>query len=1116
MERSEAAPQRRLIGAALAFSLFAFTAPAGAQQQEEEAQQARTVDEVVVTGSRLKRDTFSSIAPLQVINTDVSRAQGAIDPTTILQDTSVSAGQQIDLTFSGFVLDNGPGSTTIDLRGLGAQRSLLLINGRRTAPAGVEGAPFALDLNLIPSALIQSYEVLLDGASSVYGSDALAGVVNVILKKDFDGLELEAFSRIPEYSNGVENTLRAAWGVNTDRGFLGIAADFASGEQVQRRDRPWSSGCQTYIEETTDGEIRTENIAYQWEYGMKSTPCTTSFGSQRAFEFAGIGFGSIYYTDGETNTGIPNLSEANIGPIPLDTNDDGVPDVDFTDYFITNENNADDLLPERERVAAMAYGEYTFAGEMNITPYFELIYSKAETQQRSTGGIIQQGLPANNPFNPCNPNGTRGVDCGQAYNAVIDDPEFVESWRDFYEGLCAQFGFSRAQCVPALFGIRLPGDGTIGAAPLEAQFSVRGDRSNYDVELEHTRFVAGVRGDLPMLSFGSLDNWSWDAAYVMSDSVGTADRPGVRQDRLEVALGTYSLNNTPCVIDDPNAVGESGIATADLLPDASAGCVPVDLFAPSLYQSVLDNEFATQAERDFLFDNRSFDTDYMQQYIMLTLTGDLFDVPAGPVAAAIGYEYRHDEIDSQPNIVAEDGLLWGFFRDAGAVGEKDTEEWFAEIEIPILANKPAFRELNVNFAARHTDDEFYGGAWTYSAKLGWRPVDSLLVRGTVGTSYRAPNLRENFLIGQSGFLTLSDICVPSDQALSFVPGVGVVYDRDQDTRSDATLDNCRAAGVDPETLGIISSNSTRSAYSVEILRASGNVDLEEEGAETWTAGISWEQPFFNSFDLTLGVTYYETEITQEIIAFGAQRSINECYLDPQGLFNNPACDQIQRQDLGGGTFGFIDEVNQQFLNRDLQRARGLDININLDVPVQMFGRAFDLGFDGTFNRKYELSQLFLSDNTGLISTDTDLGEPGFPEWEGQGIFRADFDDYRLQWSVRYLSSVETDIDTRNAFPFTNVTTGGSAWTCLGPDLGDVDCRPVGTIDNYFRHDMSFYYYGDVWTVGVGARNVFDEAPPRVDGRTVFSAYNVPFGSGYDINGRQFFINLQANFDGLSF
>jgi len=112
-----------------------------------------SVEEVVVTGSRIKRSTFDSIAPLQIISGDISREVGLIDPADILQDSTMATGQQIDSTFQGFVLDNGPGASTLSLRGLGTGRTLLLMNGRRIGPAGVEGAPTAADLNLLPGSL---------------------------------------------------------------------------------------------------------------------------------------------------------------------------------------------------------------------------------------------------------------------------------------------------------------------------------------------------------------------------------------------------------------------------------------------------------------------------------------------------------------------------------------------------------------------------------------------------------------------------------------------------------------------------------------------------------------------------------------------------------------------------------------------------------------------------------------------------------------------------------------------------------------------------------------------------------------------------------------------------
>ena len=1091
---------------ALALSLAAPVAIA----QEGDPQEARdeAVEEVVVTGSRIKRDTFSSVSPLQVISGQVSREVGAIDPSTILQDTSAAAGTQIDVTFQGFVVDNGPGSSTIDLRGLGAQRTLVLINGRRAAPVGVEGAPFAVDLNVIPSTLVQQYEILTDGASSVYGSDALAGVANIILRKDFEGLELEAYTRIPEYSNGVENTISAAWGFTGDRGFFGIAADYGDGEAVAREDRPWSEGCETYREIDTDGNVRTTNILYNYLYGMKETECVISFGAQRTFDNNGL-FGSIYWTEGQTNTGIPNLSEATLFDVVLDLDGNGQPDVDFTDYFRSNEDGGTHLLPERERISVMSYGEYTFAGDMNITPYFEAVYNKRETTALSLGGALFEEAPANNPYNPCNPNGLNGVDCGEAYNNVLNDPNYIESFRDRYEGLCAQFGFNRDACTPSLFGLLLPGTGAVGALPLEAQVSVRGDRDNVYSEVDQLRIVGGVKGDLPALSFGDFDNWSFDVALVHSNSTGSSSRLGVNEERL-----LYSLNTS---VVDPNT-GNVVCGTdnsGDGIPDSN-DCVPVNLFAPSLYQSLLSNDFATQAERDFLFSDRAFDTEYKQDYVNLLVTGDLFELPGGTAAAAIGYEWRRDEIDSIPNEVARDGLLWGFFRDLGAVGEKTTKEWFAEIEMPLFGGRQGMEELTVNLSTRHTNDEFYGGAWTYSGKVAYRPVDSLLLRATVGTSYRAPNLRENFLLGTSGFRTLFDPCVVPDDALVLDPmGGGVVYDPSLDTRTQTVLENCVLQGTDPTTLGIIASGATTPVYSVEVLTGVGQESLTEEKSQSWTAGFSWTQPFWSAFDLTIGATYYEVEIEDEIIELFSQTSIDDCFNDAEN--DSTFCENISREDLGGGLSGLITEVDEAFLNRDALKTRGVDLNLAIDWPTDftIAGRPLDIGAYFTFNRKLEFSDLFISTSSGAVSRDSDLGQFGYPEWEGQGIARFDVGNFRFTWSTRYIGSVRIDPDVRDDFPFGNVDTE-SYNTCLGPQNGDLDCRPVGEADNYFRHDMSFYYYGDVWTIGAGVRNVTDEFPPLVDGRVQFSGWNVPFGAGYDINGRQYFVNVAARFDNLTF
>ena len=269
---------------------------------------------------------------------------------------------------------------------------------------------------------------------------------------------------------------------------------------------------------------------------------------------------------------------------------------------------------------------------------------------------------------------------------------------------------------------------------------MRGDRNLTEVENEQSRFVAGFRGDLPFMNFASVREWSFDTYISYSKSKGQSKRFGVREDRLDYALGAYSeLGDSPCQ-DDTGSLGA----------DATTGCVPVNLFAPSLYPvGQVTGDFATQAERDYLFDTRDFETEYEQTIFSAYATGTVFELPAGSVGVGLGLESRKDEISSRPDDVARDGLLWGFFSDGGAEGDKRVDEFFGEIEIPLLANVPGATELTLNASARITDDEYYGTNNTKSFKLGWRPVDSLLVRATYGTAFRAPNLRELFLRSQT-------------------------------------------------------------------------------------------------------------------------------------------------------------------------------------------------------------------------------------------------------------------------------------------------------------------------------------------------------------------------------
>ena len=1076
--------------------------PVAVELIEEVEEEESSDSEVVVTGSRIKRDTFTSISPLQVLTTEFSQDVGLFDPSTILQRSESAAGQQIDATFQGFVLDNGPGSQTLNLRGLGADRSLLLVNGRRLAPAGVEGAPTNPSINLLPGSLIDRNELLLDGASSVYGSDAVAGVANIILRKDFEGFEVFARADVNPQGGGDDYTISGSWGKNNDRGFIGVGAEFDFRDEVKLRDRDFLAGCDTHYEITSTGEIRTVDLRSNALVEQRSpgvsiseSPCKISGISGRIFNpFTRTG--SVYYTPSGGNF-LPNFNEnTDTFGNHLDLNGDGIRDVDFQDVNNNAANIDQTFITEQKLYNIMAYGEYTLEGDSNITPFFEANYSRAEVASNNTGTPqIFPYVPGNNQFNPCNL--ATGSDCRAADNDL--------------QGLT---GTSAALST----GFSLP------VLPI---FTVEGDRNNVNTEQEQYRFVGGVKGDLNILNApSSFNGWTFEVSGVYSESVGKSFRRGVREDKLALALGIdptadfdgdgitdnngdgiaddYDNNvrffGAPIGVCDTSALANPGQA----LPDLGAGCVPVNLFADSLLGSTI-GDFETAAERDYLFGDRNFDTTYKQTLFSAFATGNIYELPAGQVAMVIGAEWRKDEINSTPSVEASNGLLFGFFADRGAVGSKVTKEYFAELDFPLLADQVLFRKLDLNVSGRITEDEFYGVAGTYSLKGGWRPVDSLLLKASYGTSFRAPNLRENFLAGQSGFSTLFDPCAVPDDAF-----VGGAYNAATDDRDQATLDNCIREGRDPTRVGIDSEGlNTNQTSSVEVT-SGGSLNLDEERSKSFTVGFAYEQPFFDGFDFNINMNYYDIEINGAVVEPSSQFIVSDCYARQDGI-RSQFCDLISTDPIATSR-QLVSGVAAEFINFDTETVRGIDINTSFGKEIVAFNKTVDLGLAVRANKLLERSSVFI-DEDGVETFDEDAGEFGFPEWTGRATFTADVDDFRFTWQARYIGEVEQQADGIDPLDdaFGNEGTGFFGDTCLGTAAGDVTCRDVGFADDYLTHTASLRYRNDTWTLRAGVSNIFDKAPPLVDSNEVFAISNTPIGNGYDLDGREFFMSVSKKF-----
>ena len=427
-------------------------------------------------------------------------------------------------------------------------------------------------------------------------------------------------------------------------------------------DRPWTDGCQRNEEIDENGRRRQKGLFNEFTYNMPSDDCQIAGLGGRVIV---PGAGSIYYTPGETNGGWPNFSESssffNFGAWGIDVNgDDGVTDANWRDYTVNGRQLYANIFPEISRYSVMAYGEYTLDGDMNATPYFELLYGENRAHNIGREFPIFQVVPANNPFNLCNPDAVNGTDCGLALDALYQQPNYIDAFRSaILENNPDCFGAGYDNCTPENFGFL---GGATGAVTSQPVVYISGDRNKVKTNIGSLRAVAGVSGDLPFMNVGTLTNWTFDVSLAYTMSTGESARAGIREDRLLLGLGEFSTTNTPC----ENDTGE------ELAVDAAPGCVPVNLFADSLMAPII-GDFETPEERAYLFDSRDFVTDYEQTSLSAYMTGNAFDLPAGTVAVGGGIEIRHDKIDSIPDAVARDGLFWGFFVDGGAVGDKLTQ-----------------------------------------------------------------------------------------------------------------------------------------------------------------------------------------------------------------------------------------------------------------------------------------------------------------------------------------------------------------------------------------------------------------------------------------------------------
>jgi iron complex outermembrane receptor protein len=686
----------------LTLSISAILAGAGATTFAQDAPTSvEEGGEIVVTGSRIARDVTDASTPLAIINAEEIKLSGALTVDKVLGDSP----QFVQSTNGGATANTVPagsaaGAAYANLRGFGPTRSLTLVNGRRFAIFGPEQVT---DLNTIPTALVERTEVVTGGSSAVYGSDAITGVVNFIMKDDFEGVQVGGQYGFDSATSTPTKNFDLTFGGNfaEGRGNAVISLNYYQREGFTRAERgdwaelPYGEACVS-ADTWSDSYIGVAN-------GSSAANCAAS-GGRMGFIFSGSGDipnGRFVLTNAQLANPMVQgaLSAAGLTGIGANgfTFDDAGTTARLTqrpadDFNLTQYNY---LQVPQERWMFNAFTHFDFNDK--ATGYLEAHFSNNRVDQQLTQANI-----------------------GGDFLFDVNNPYLSQSMRDVLVALDnAETGPRTIQQGPATF-TTTPGDGrailTAGRRLVELPF-----RHNVD---DHNvwRTAVGVRGDLGDVSDKFLRKLNYDVYYTFARSEDSSRQEG------SAARSRYA---------------------AALL--SVGGAAPVaNIFGQNL------SEQAVNAIKI----NATNVTNAEQQVIAATLGGEAFELPAGPVGFSIGVEWRTAEAEYIPDEFLRSGDVVGFNPGLPTAGDVTSRDVFTELRVPILADLPAVQSLaaNAGFRSSDYDLEGVGRVSTYLYGLDWRINDTIAVRGQFQRAIRAPNIGDLYGGLQLNFSTLTDPC----------------------------------------------------------------------------------------------------------------------------------------------------------------------------------------------------------------------------------------------------------------------------------------------------------------------------------------------------------------------
>jgi iron complex outermembrane receptor protein len=892
-------------------SLAMISSPSFAQAAAADEASAGEGQTIIVTGSRIARPNLESTSPVAVV-TGAQTTENA----DITLDTFLNTLPQVNP--AGTTSSNNPGNNgqaNIDLRGLGNNRNLVLIDGRRPMSSGTDQT---VDLNTIPQALIKRVEVVTGGAGATYGADAIAGVVNFILKDDFHGLQAEAsYSNTLPETDAREYRLGAAVGLNFGDGRGNIAASFeyARRQGLIKSQRSFAAQATSTTSTPPTGRFNdaaksssTQNPGNALSQSAIDSLFLTKYGvpvgSAGAATQLGFNKDGTLFGGGTFNTPI-NLANFRYDPLGQDA---AAANQNFSpDFYSYNFDAINLLVLPLERKSAFltahyeisdpitvyvqgGWTEYTSATALAPTPVGVTIVPTTSTKPTTSA---RSALLT--PGKGCFTSSGAASECSVTGLLIPTTNPFIPA--DLKTLLASRTGNDN----------RYVGSGATEPFNIAYRFLPTGLRRQ-DFKNEVLQGLIGFKGNLN-------DKWRYDIYY---------------------SYGHTAIDQT--------ANGNINVQKMQALLEAADGGASLCAggFNPFGIQPLSD------ACVNYVRETGLVKSTFTQQVASGYVSGDLFELPAGAITIALGAEYRKFDYTVDPGALS--GPIAGFNTQQPVDAGNNFLDFFGEALIPLVSDASWAKSLDLTIGYRHSRSDSVDRANSidapannssaYKAELNWLVNDNLRVRGGYQRAVRAPNISELFSAGGS-FPQIFDPCTKSSSFLATSGAKGAAL--------------CTAQGVTVGTFVAIPGSQAP-------LGGAQNAFLKPEKADTFTAGAVVTSGRFSA-----SLDYYNMKVSDVIRIPDANLFIAGCFnyvgnLNPTLDSSNDYCTSVIRS---GGNISFLaagaslgGDSNSNFIaiNRGSLKTSGLDLQMDYSLPTDFAGPDSALSFNLMVNYLFDFKE----------------------------------------------------------------------------------------------------------------------------------------------------------------